>query len=32
MGKQYDAEFKRQAVRLATELNKSVAQVADELG
>ncbi len=32
MGKQYDTEFKLQAVRLATELNKSVTQVADELG
>ncbi len=32
MGKQYDNEFKSQAVRLATELNKSVAQVAEELG
>ena len=32
MGKQYDTEFKLQAVRLATDLNKSVAQVAEELG
>ena len=32
MGKQYDTEFKMQAVRLATELNQSVAQVAQELG
>ncbi len=32
IGKQYDSEFKSQAVRLATERNKSVAQVAEELG
>ena len=32
MGKHYDTEFKLQAVRLATDLNKSVAQVAEELG
>ena len=31
MGKQYHAEFKLQAVRLTTEWNKSVTQVADEL-
>ncbi len=31
MDKQYDTEFNAQAVRLATEINKSVAQVVQKL-
>ena len=32
ISKQYDTEFKEQAVRLVTELHQPVAQVAHELG